>query len=65
MIINIIRTGTLVQRHENPFSTHIPILVGLSLISKWRNILEYGSGFLSTPLFGNSKIFKDACQVIS
>ena len=65
MIVNIIRTGTLVQRHENPFSTHIPILVGMSLISKCSNILEYGSGLLSTPLLGNSEVFKDVREVIS
>ncbi len=65
MIVNLVRTGTLVKRDKNPFSTHIPILVGLSLISKWNNILEFGSGLLSTPLFSNSRVFKDAISVIS
>ncbi len=65
MIVNIIRTRTLVRRHENPFSTHIPILVGMSLISEWKNILEYGSGLLSTPLLGNPEIFKNADEIIS
>lgn len=65
MLVNLIRTGTLVKRHENPFSTHVPVLVGLSLISKWNNILEFGSGLLSTPLLSDSRIFKDTTHVIS
>ena len=65
MIVNLIRTRTLVKRSGNPFSTHIPVLVGMSLISKWSNILEFGSGLLSTPLLSNNRIFKDATQVIS
>jgi hypothetical protein len=65
MIVNLLRTGTLVKRNQNPFSTHIPVLVGLSLISKWNNILEFGSGVLSTPLLANKKIFEHATHVTS
>jgi hypothetical protein len=40
-------------------------LIGLSLITSWKNVLEYGSGLLSTPTFSNRKIFKDVEKVIS
>lgn len=65
MLVNLLRTRTLVQRNKNPFATHIPVLIGLSLITNWKKIVEYGSGMLSTPTLANKNIFKDVTEVIS
>jgi hypothetical protein len=49
----------LAKYHENPFSTHIPILVGISSFFKIKNVLEIGSGDYSTGLLLNKEIFPD------
>lgn len=47
----------LVGRSEQPYATHIPVLVGLSQLLPIRHVLEFGSGRDSTLLFLNPQIF--------
>lgn len=47
----------LAKRVAIPRSTHIPVLLGLSILLKPRSVLELGSGHYSTPLFTNDRFF--------
>jgi hypothetical protein len=55
-------------RHVYPLdhATHIPFLIGISkTFPHIRNILEYGAGFYSTPLFLNKRAFPNVERVVS
>lgn len=43
--------------YEEPYSTHIPVIIGISSLINVKNILELGSGIYSTGTFLNEKIF--------
>lgn len=49
----------LPQRAENPYPTHVPVLVGLARLIKVERVLELGCGNYSTPLFLNRNAFPD------
>jgi len=49
----------LVERAENPYATHIPILLGLPRLLKIRHLLELGCGEYSTLTFLNRSVFPD------
>jgi len=46
-------------------STHMPVLVSLAKAFKIRNVLEYGAGVYSTPLFLDKKVFPDLERILS
>lgn len=48
-----------VTRAENPFATHIPVLVGLARLFPIRKVLELGSGEHSTLTFLDRRAFPD------
>lgn len=53
---NIVKSGTFVPISSDPYSTHIPVLIGIIRLLKPKTIIEYGSGFNSTLLFINKEI---------
>jgi predicted O-methyltransferase YrrM len=55
----------LVERAENPYATHIPILIGLSRLLKVKRVLEFGCGEFSTLAFLDRAIFTDLESLIS
>jgi hypothetical protein len=55
----------LAYTYEEPYSTHIPILLAMSTILKAKYILEIGSGTYSTPNFLNKRIFPDLIKLES
>jgi hypothetical protein len=52
-------------RSENPYATHIPVLMALARLIPIRRVLEFGSGNYSTRTFLNSKAFPDVSTVHS
>jgi hypothetical protein len=44
---------------ENPYATHIPVLVGLTRLIRVQRALEYGCGQHSTLAFLNQQVFPD------
>jgi predicted O-methyltransferase YrrM len=42
---------------EEPYSTHIPIIIGISSLINIKYVLEIGSGIFSTGTFLNNRIF--------
>jgi predicted O-methyltransferase YrrM len=52
-------------RHENPYCTHVPVLVGLARILDPQCIVEFGCGLYSTPLFLDRRAFSGVRQLIS
>lgn len=50
---------------ENPFSTHIPILIGLARLLKVKRVLEFGCGQYSTLTFLNRTAFPDLVELRS
>lgn len=61
----ILKSQSLVRMSSDPYSTHIPILVALSLVHRLEKIVEYGSGFNSTLLFLNRDVFTSVVQIDS
>jgi predicted O-methyltransferase YrrM len=55
----------LPERAENPYLTHLPILIGLARIISVRRVLEFGAGEYSTPTFLNRAAFPDVSFVRS
>jgi hypothetical protein len=47
----------LAPRSDQPYSTHLPILAALGIITQPKRVLEYGSGLISTPAFLNRAVF--------
>jgi hypothetical protein len=54
-----------VARQPNPYSSILPVLIGLSRILPVQRVLELGSGLGSTPLFLDRSIFTDLRQIDS
>lgn len=54
---HILKSQSFTPISSDPYSTHVPVLVGLSLAHHIECIVEYGSGFNSTFLFLNKSIF--------
>jgi hypothetical protein len=54
-----------VTRQPNPYSSLLPILMGLSRILSVERVLELGSGLGSTPLFLDRSVFPNLCQIDS
>lgn len=46
-------------RSSIPYTTHVPVLIGLSRLYEIKKVIEYGSGFYSTPLFLDRRVFPD------
>jgi hypothetical protein len=55
----------LQPRHETPYATHMPILVGLGLLCRPRKVIEFGSGEFSTALFLDRPVFPTVEEVVS
>ena len=54
-----------VARADNPYATHIPILVGLASVWKIRRVVEFGSGLYSTLTFLNRAVFPHLQELCS
>lgn len=50
---------------EPPFTTHLPILIGLSFYYEISSVLEFGSGLSSTVSFINKKSFPNINKITS
>lgn len=50
---------------DSPYSTHLPVLMGLARLHRIRRVLELGSGLHSTPLFLNRDIYADLDRLVS
>lgn len=50
-------TSRFVRQSDEAYATHMPILIGLSTMLRPRRVLELGSGFCSTPLFLDRRVF--------
>jgi len=57
LVIGNILKPSIADTHEEPYSSHIPVLIGISSIINIKNILELGSGSYSTGLFLNKKAY--------
>src|SRR5271157_4885712 len=55
----------LQPRHETPYATHMPILVGLGFLCRPRKVIEFGSGEFSTALFLDRSVFPSVEEVVS
>ena len=44
-------------RAANDYSTHVPVLIGLSRLRRIRSVLEFGCGYYSTLTFLNRAVF--------
>jgi hypothetical protein len=49
----------LAPRAENPYATHVPVLVGLGSIRRIERVLEFGCGHYSTHTFLRRSVFPD------
>ncbi len=54
-----------VARSDNPYATHLPILVGLAGVWRIRRVIELGSGLYSTSTFLNRAAFPDLQELRS
>jgi hypothetical protein len=52
-------------RAANPFTTHIPILIGLSRLFEVRRVIEFGCGNYSTKLFLDRNVFPQLTELRS
>lgn len=52
-------------RDKSPYRTHLPVLCALEKIYKFKNILELGSGFYSTQIFCDKKLFPNIRKITS
>lgn len=56
---HILKSQTLIGLNDNPFSTHIPILIAIAKIYKIRSVVEMGCGVNSTLTFLDRRAFPD------
>jgi len=49
--------SALVPWAENRFATHLPVLIGVGILTRPRHVLELGSGKFSTPVLADRAIF--------
>jgi hypothetical protein len=61
----ILKSQSLTPISSDPYSTHIPILIGLSIAHRVKKVVEYGSGFNSTFLFLNHDVFSSLTKIDS
>jgi hypothetical protein len=47
----------ITNAYEEPYSTHIPVIIGISSLINIKYVLEIGSGIFSTGTFLNNRIF--------
>jgi len=57
------RSQGMAPRSEEPFATHIPVLIGVAARSQPRRLVEFGSGNFSTLTFLNEKVFPSVLRV--
>ncbi len=55
----------LTKRADNPYATHVPILVALSQLLNVRHVLEMGCGQYSTLTFLDTSIFPELVSLHS
>lgn len=55
----------LAERAENPYATHIPVLIGLPRLMKVRHLLELGCGEYSTFTFLERRVYPDLETLVS
>ncbi len=55
-IANLLKSDS-VRRSENPYATHLPVLIGLSHLKKVERVVELGCGEYSTPTFLDTAVF--------
>jgi hypothetical protein len=55
----------LQPRSPIPYATHVPILIGLSVLCQPKRIIEFGSGDFSTAMFLNRSLFPSTTEVLS
>jgi hypothetical protein len=55
----------LAPRSQHPYSTHLPVLAAMGIIVQPVQVLEYGSGLISTPAFLNRAIFPSLKHIAS
>lgn len=53
------------ERADNPYSTHLPILIGIARLTKVQRVLELGSGEYSSLIFLNLSVFPDLVTIDS
>lgn len=53
------------KRADNPYATHVPVLIGLARILNLQNVVEFGCGRFSTLLFLNPSAFPHLKQLES
>jgi hypothetical protein len=59
------RTQGMVPRSEQPFATHIPVLIGVAAVCFPHRLIEFGSGNFSTLTFLDERIFPSLNQIES
>lgn len=62
---HIAKSQSLVKLSADPYSTHLPILIGLARIYKIETVTEYGSGLNSTLAFTNKAAFPNLIRLKS
>ena len=55
----------IAPRAENPFATHIPILLALPRLTRIRRVVEFGAGHFSTGIFLNREAYPDLESLVS
>ena len=53
------------ERADNPYATHVPVLIGLASLLNVRRVVEYGSGEYSTLTFLNRSAFPGLVELRS
>ena len=56
-LYHALKSQSFVKISDDPYSTHLPFLIGLNKIYGFKRIVEYGSGINSTVAFTNKSIF--------
>lgn len=64
-IFLILKSQSFVPISGDPYSTHVPILIGLSLAHRIERVVEYGSGLNSTFLFLNQAVYSSVYSIDS
>lgn len=56
---------SLAKVYDEPYSTHIPVIIGVSNLIETKSVLELGSGIYSTGTFLNEQVFPDVEKLVS
>lgn len=54
-----------VQRSDEPYATHLPVLIAMAALRPIRQVLELGCGEFSTTLFLDRRAFPDLKRLVS